>query len=63
MTNSFLQLPAILQALSQPARLSDMPRRIELCRQALQLVKREENAPRWAALQGELANSLQQNPL
>ena len=55
-------LTAILEDLSQPTRLSDMPRRIELCQQALSLVNREEDAYLWAALRFELGNSLVQTP-
>ena len=56
-------LQAILQELSQPAKsVREMPRRIELCRQALALVEREENAELWGFLHNELANSLAQNP-
>ena len=53
----------ILRELSRPAQRSDMPRRIELCQQALRLVDRRENPELWAALQVELASSLAQNPL
>ena len=53
----------ILQELSQPARRADMPRRIQLCEQALNRVDQEVNPTLWAFLQGELANSLNQNPL
>ena len=38
------QLQPILQELSKPARSTDMPQRVQLCRQALALVRREENA-------------------
>ena len=55
-------LRAILTQLTQLTQLSDMPRRVELCRQALAQVNRAENEQLWAALQGELGNSLQQNP-
>ena len=54
---------SILRELSRPARRADMPRRIELCRQALQQVDRDRNPGLWAALQVELANSLAQTPL
>ncbi|MFZ2421605.1 MAG: hypothetical protein WA029_10720, partial [Anaerolineae bacterium] len=57
------ELQSILQQLSQPARITDMPHRVQLCQQALALVRREQNAPLWAALQDELGNSLAQNPL
>jgi CHAT domain-containing protein/tetratricopeptide (TPR) repeat protein len=55
-------LSAILQELSRPARLVDMPNRIDLCQRALELVSRERNAELWAALQNDLANSLAQSP-
>ncbi|HMQ56297.1 MAG TPA: CpXC domain-containing protein, partial [Anaerolineae bacterium] len=58
-----LDLQVLLQELSQPARLSDMPRRIEVCRQALQLAEQGNDVHLWAILQGELGNSLVQNPL
>ncbi|MCB0129778.1 MAG: hypothetical protein KDD78_02980, partial [Caldilineaceae bacterium] len=54
-------LQAILGELSQPARRTDMPRRIELCRRALSLVNRGQQSSLWAALQGELGNSLAQS--
>ena len=57
------ELSAILQDLSQPARLGAMPRRISLCQRALELVPFDQNEPLWAALQVELANSLAQSPL
>jgi CHAT domain-containing protein len=52
----------ILQELARPAGRADMPRRIELCQQALRRVNREENPALWAALQNTLANSLVQTP-
>jgi len=55
-------LSAILEELSRPARLVDMPKRIDLCQRALELVSRERNAELWAALQNDLANSLAQSP-
>jgi len=57
------EMQPILQELGRPARRADMPRRIELCRQALRLVERGQNPPLWAALQNGLANSLAQTPL
>ena len=57
------ELAALLQEIARLTRLSDMPRKIELCEQALRLVQRESNPSLWAALQVELANALQQNPL
>ncbi|MBN2549545.1 MAG: CHAT domain-containing protein [Anaerolineales bacterium] len=64
---SQLQIPPdlrpILEALAQPARLSDMPRRVNLCLQALGMIERNTQPELWAVLEGELANSLAQNPL
>jgi tetratricopeptide (TPR) repeat protein len=51
----------LLDALGHLTRRTDMPRRIELCRQALALVDRSTNPRLWAALQGELANGYTQN--
>ena len=56
-----LELSQILQELDRPARLGDIPKRIELCLRALRLVP-PENAPLQAALQNELGNSLAQTP-
>ena len=57
-------LQAILQELSQPPRdVRGMGRRVQLCRQALELVSQQSNAPLWGALQFELGNRLYQNPL
>jgi tetratricopeptide (TPR) repeat protein len=53
----------ILQELARLAGRADMPRRIELCRQALRRVDRGINPRLWATLQVELGNSLAQNPL
>jgi tetratricopeptide (TPR) repeat protein len=58
------ELRAIIQQLQQPPRgLHDMPRRVELCRRALELLPKQGNEPLWAALQVELGNALWQNPL
>ena len=62
-SNAAQSLQAILNELSRPARLGDMPRRIELCRQALDLAERETQPELWSWLQNELANSLAQTPL
>ena len=57
------ELRRILDELSQPPRSPlDMPRRVELCRRALELVGRASQPELWAALQAELADSLAQNP-
>lgn len=56
-------LQAILQELNRPTRgQQEMSRRIELCCRALAIFKREENAPLWAALHGELAENLARVP-
>jgi hypothetical protein len=57
------ELPALLQELQELNRLSDMPRRVELCQTALGLVDRDAQPELWAGLQVELGNSLAQNPL
>lgn len=54
---------SLIRELSQLPRRSDMPRRIEVCRQILAQVDRRSNPALWAALQVELANSLAQTPL
>lgn len=57
-------LQRIFQELQQPPRdIRDMPRRIELCQQALRILFKEGNERLWAALQNELAVSLAQSPL
>ncbi|MGC8944870.1 MAG: hypothetical protein ACP5N6_01775, partial [Anaerolineae bacterium] len=55
-------LRPILQEIAGLRRLSEMPRKVELCQRALSLVRRQENPVLWAALQVELANALLQNP-
>ena len=57
------ELQPILQQLSRPARITDMPHRVQLCQQALALVSREQNGQLWAGIHVELGNSLAQNPL
>ena len=57
------ELSKILQVLSRPAQLGDMPKRIELCRRALELVPLQQNAVLWVALQNSLGNCLAQSPL
>ena len=55
-------LDSIIEELSQPARsLTEMPRRIELCRLALASTSREKNTEIWGTLHNELASSLAQN--
>jgi len=59
-TENGSELSQILQELSRPAQLADIPRRIEICRRALKLIS-PENASLWAALQVDLGNSLAQS--
>ena len=56
-------LEPLLREIAGLNRPSDMPRRVQLCQQALCAVHREESPLLWAALQGELGNSLAQSPL
>jgi len=60
--SSLGMLPALLQELQGLNRLSDMPRRVELCKTALGLVDHVQRNL-WARLQMMLGNSLAQNPL
>ena len=55
-------LTTILHELAQSTRLSDMPRRIMLCQQALEQLDCAEQPQLWGALHNELANSLAQTP-
>jgi len=57
------ELPALLREVNSLNRPSDMPRRVELCQIALGLVNQSAQPELWAGLQGELGNSLAQNPL
>jgi CHAT domain-containing protein/tetratricopeptide (TPR) repeat protein len=61
-SSEWSNLSLILEELSKPAQLKDMPRRIELCRRALEFVP-SENKPLWAVLQNGLGNSLVQSLL
>lgn len=54
-------LRAILREVNSPGQPSDMPRRVRLCRQALNLVDRRQAPDLWAALQGMLGSSLARN--
>ena len=56
-------LSRILKILTQPAPLSAMPQRIELCQQALNQVSRNRNPQLWGSLHLELAISFGKNPL
>jgi len=57
------ELHPILSEIEQLTQISDMPQRVKLYRQALLLADRRQNPELWAALSGELGDSLQQNPL
>jgi CHAT domain-containing protein len=52
-----------LNELLQSSGQLDGQRRIELCRKALGMLSRKDNAALWALLQFELGNGLDQNPL
>ncbi len=58
-----LDLQNILDELDQPVRIPDMPRRVQLCRKALNLLSRQQDPQLWAALQKEFGDSLQQSLL
>ncbi len=60
---SAADLAALLQEIARLTRLSEMPRKVELCEQALRVAKREDNPQLWGALQNDIANALAQNPL
>ncbi len=55
-------LRRILREVNSPGQPSDMPRRVRLCRQALNLTDRGQTPGLWAALQSMLGSSLAQNP-
>ncbi len=52
----------ILDELNRPASLSEMPRRINLCEQALAMISKEEQPGVWGLLHNALAISLAQTP-
>jgi CHAT domain-containing protein len=58
-----VELKALLGQLGELNAVTDMPRRVEVCKQSLDLVTRETNETLWAKLQVELGNSLMNNPL
>jgi CHAT domain-containing protein/tetratricopeptide (TPR) repeat protein len=60
--NAEAKLQAILRLLSRPAQVSEMHRRVLLCRQALTLIRRRKDPTIWADLQIQLGNSLAQDP-
>jgi len=62
-SNSTNELRRLWNEINSLTRPQQMPRRIDLCRQALSLVQRESQSDLWATLQNELANSLAQTPL
>lgn len=53
---------SILIEIDRATSITEMPHRVELCRQALELVQREQYPDVWAALQVYLGISLDQNP-
>jgi len=58
-----IALNKIFEELNHPARPSEMPRRIELCRLALTMVPREFNPGIWGMIQDDLASSLAENQM
>jgi len=56
------ELDSILEALSTPAPLHNIPRQVEMCRAALKLVDETQQPEIWATLHAQLGNSLLQNP-
>jgi len=57
-----IDLRTILREVNSPGQPSDMPRRVRLCRQALNLTDRGQAPDLWAALQSMLGSSLARNP-
>ncbi len=57
------ELRPIVEEIAQLRRLSEMPRKVELCEQSMRRIECENHPVLWAALQVELANALVQNPL
>ncbi|MBU0492294.1 MAG: tetratricopeptide repeat protein, partial [Chloroflexi bacterium] len=57
-----LELESILPNLRQPAHLGDESRRVELCRHALMLISREDNASLWGEVQILMGNNLLEIP-
>jgi len=56
-------LKPLLNEIEQLSSPKDLPRRVELCRTALELMDRDAQPQQWTKLQIQLANSLVQNPL
>lgn len=57
------RLKKIFEELDRPTGLSELPRRIELCRQALAMISRETQSELWAMLQDDLASCLAQTSM
>ncbi|WP_165360821.1 CpXC domain-containing protein, partial [Candidatus Chloroploca sp. Khr17] len=57
------EVQPVIAKIAQLNRVSEMLQRVALCRQALTLIVPATHPQLWAALQGELGNSLAQNPL
>jgi CHAT domain-containing protein/tetratricopeptide (TPR) repeat protein len=55
-------LQKIFEKLNHPSGPGEMSRRIELCRQALEMISRKDNSEIWGELQNDLACSLLKNP-
>ena len=55
------ELQSILHELDQPAQAMDIPRRIQICEQALALVNRDQQPKLWAMLCIQLGNNLADN--
>ena len=57
-----LRLDALLAELNKPANPQNMSRMIDLCNEALTLIKRDKNPDLWANIQLLLGNKLLSNP-
>jgi tetratricopeptide (TPR) repeat protein len=53
----------IINELNRLPAVSEMPRRVELCRQALEMISKKDKPELWAKLQDDLACSLIQTPI
>jgi CHAT domain-containing protein/tetratricopeptide (TPR) repeat protein len=62
-TQPTTNLQQLLQQIGQLTRPGDLPQRIALIQQAIQMVNRQTQSELWGTLQVELGNNLQQNPL
>lgn len=56
-------LQGIFDELNRQSNSGEMPRRIELCREALKMISKAREPELWAELQNDLACSLLKNPL